>query len=1402
MAEKIYTLGLDIGTNSVGWCVVDQFNNIVKKLGHSLWGVRMFDESEAAATRRKNRTARRRLARRRVRINLLQELFAPEINKIDPTFFQRLDDSFYRLEDKKIPCNDLFVNGLTNAEYYDKYPTIWHLRKHLMESKEKEDIRLVYLACHHIIKYRGNFLTEGEFKKSDYTNLLNILNDFESINRDVCEALNEEDGEQGLSDYFLANEDMNFDEAFIRKLENIILLDKVTIDGKEVDNRTKSEKKNHLSTLFKKGKDDNIYTKLLVPLLNTGKVDISKIKPVDAEKKEKHEIDFEKETFLEDLEVASKDFPALGKIIDFIPKIKEIKDFFYLLKLLGEHDSISEAFVARYEEHKNDLKRLKKLIKEYLPEKYNEVFRINDDKIHNYAAYVGSTFYKTKKENFKHCKKDEFYKYIKSILELIEDSSATEEKNYVLSKIEANNYLLRMNSTENGSIPKQLHLSELRIILDNQAEYYDFLNQVSDGYTTKEKIECIFDFKRPYYVGPLKGDETYNWAIKKEEGKIYPWNFNEKVDLHESAKTFITRMQNKCTYLKGPEDYCLPKASLTFSEYNCLSYINKIKINGRPIDAEVKKYVYENIFLEISKPTKSTIKKLLEERFNGIEVGELPDCNCTMNSYIKFKDIFGDSFNDNYQMIEDIIKDITIFEDKHILEDRLVNIYHLGEDKVKVIKGLSYKGYGSLSNNLLNKLKITNRNTGEVYHGILAIMRETTLNLQEILFSNEYDAMDKIDEYNAKYVVDKTEDLTAFLEENVTVSPVFIRPLIQTYKLIEELEDILGEPIKYYSVECTREDRKKEKTKSRLDRINDLYKEAENISKELNVDLKHLKSELDSKGEAVNKADKLYLYFTQLGRDMYTLKPIDLDDLGSYDIDHIYPQSLIKDDSISNRVLVSKQVNNTKSDRFLCEVPGLITEEHRKFYRLLREKDLISKTKCDRLCEREVNLEKLDGFVNRQKVVTDQAVMALITTLKLYKGVDPQDIIYSKAGNISDFRHNNNLVKSRVANNYHHAHDAYLNAVVGKTLNNYFNSLSFIRYKNIKDIKDISQYLYDNYITVNPSKILSKDRYNRKTGEIIWEHDKELAKIKKNMYNNFDVRETFRTFKGNIMFTKVSIGGARDGDLIPIKNTTPNGNPFDTLKYGGIKSPSYTFYVIVEALTKKDVKESFLIPIPKTAENNVDTYVEKVLCDKYHDITVVFDDIRTNVIIEDGKINYMISGVTVDSYLLTNFMDRNFSYDDLITIKKIDKYNKQKLLNYNFEISDDAITILKAPTPEQNDIKLSKKELLDLYISINKMYHKDIYSFNIIIKICKNLPQTLDDLLGGFALEEVDKAIALINELLKLLKTNERTTADLTSIGMSKNSGTLTINKKLHKGMKFYSYSVTGLRRKLLYEVK
>lgn len=65
-----YRLGLDIGIASVGWCILNEDNSIVKA------GVRLFPEgsSDENQKRRGRRASRRLLRRRQFRIERVREL--------------------------------------------------------------------------------------------------------------------------------------------------------------------------------------------------------------------------------------------------------------------------------------------------------------------------------------------------------------------------------------------------------------------------------------------------------------------------------------------------------------------------------------------------------------------------------------------------------------------------------------------------------------------------------------------------------------------------------------------------------------------------------------------------------------------------------------------------------------------------------------------------------------------------------------------------------------------------------------------------------------------------------------------------------------------------------------------------------------------------------------------------------------------------------------------------------------------------------------------------------------------------------------------------------------------------------------------------------------------------------
>lgn len=170
---KDYYLGLDMGTNSVGWAVTDENYVLMRAKGKDLWGIREFDEALTAVDRRTHRVARRRRQREIARIGLLKEYFHDAIAEVDPDFYQRLDNSKYHEEDKDSAVkgkNGIFNDANYNdKDYFKQYPTIFHLRKELIESTEKHDVRLVYLALLNMFKHRGHFLNAGLSTESENT---------------------------------------------------------------------------------------------------------------------------------------------------------------------------------------------------------------------------------------------------------------------------------------------------------------------------------------------------------------------------------------------------------------------------------------------------------------------------------------------------------------------------------------------------------------------------------------------------------------------------------------------------------------------------------------------------------------------------------------------------------------------------------------------------------------------------------------------------------------------------------------------------------------------------------------------------------------------------------------------------------------------------------------------------------------------------------------------------------------------------------------------------------------------------------------------------------------------------------------------------------------------------------
>lgn len=479
-----YYLGLDVGSASVGWAVCDENYNLCRFKNKDMWGIRLFEMAQTAAERRVKRASRRRLERRKQRIDLLQEIFAEEMAKEDSTFFIRLNESRLHLEDKsgdsKYP---LFSDeGYTDLEYYMEYPTIFHLRKELLQSSEVHDVRLVYLALHHLIKYRGHFLVQGT---SD------SVKNFEAAFDRLIEVLNNE-----------MDLNISISEDNKNRFQSI-LKDK---------KKPRSIKAKELAQLFdfEDNGEDAIPLKSqkgiveqVCKLVVGNKGDLAKLFMISKDCFDISTCSFADAQYEESIRDGLNDVLMEKALI--LDLIKTIYDWSILTDILQEEAFISLAKVKQYEEHGKNLGLLRRILLKYTNKSvYNDFFN-NEKGKNNYVSYIGQVKKNGKKYSVVRCNEDDFYKELKSILEKIQvEESDLETKNRLLQGCETGDLLPLQRGKENAVIPYQIHELELKQILDNASGYLTFLTlKDADGISNREKIEKLLTFRIPYYVGPL-----------------------------------------------------------------------------------------------------------------------------------------------------------------------------------------------------------------------------------------------------------------------------------------------------------------------------------------------------------------------------------------------------------------------------------------------------------------------------------------------------------------------------------------------------------------------------------------------------------------------------------------------------------------------------------------------------------------------------------------------------------------------------------------------------------------------------------------------------------------------------------------------------------------------------------
>lgn len=1143
-----YSIGLDIGATSVGFSAIDSDYKPIRLKGKTVIGARLFREGKTAAERRGYRTTRRRLRRRKWRLALLEEFFDPYMAKVDPTFFARLKESNLSPKDsRKQFTHSLLFPDRTDHDFYQKFPTIYHLRKHLMEDDRKFDLREIFLAMHHIVKYRGNFLNNTPVSRFS-TDKINFEDDFTIINNAYAEL-------DPINIFELNTEELN-------KVAQLLL------DG-ELSNLDKQKQVAKIITAETGDKvhdkiNSNI-AKLICKAILGYKFNLAEVLKISTEDQSKWKIQFSDENIDQTLDELTGELNE--QQLSILNVLSKLYSQLTLNNIVPSGMTLSESMIQKYNIHRDHLRLLKKYAKDLDRKAYQQVMEA-------YAEYVGKSAHSSGTST-----QDEFYKVVKRNL----DSSALGKQ--IGDLINNGQFMPKQRTNQNGVIPYQLHLKELEQIIDNQSKYYPWLAETNLNKQrqsrAKYKLSELVAFRIPYYVGPLitKEDQkkssqaNFAWMVRKGQGKITPWNFDDKVDRIESANRFIKRMTTKDTYLIGED--VLPDHSLLYERFKTLNELNMVRVNGHKLSVGQKQDIYHDLFENHKSVTSKQLANYLVTK--GLPKAPLitglsdpSRFNSSLDTYIDFKEFFGTQINEKTRRrdFEQIIEWITVFEDKNILKAKLQGLDWLTEQQVNALSAKRYRGWGRLSHKLLAELK------DKKGRSVVDIMWNTQATFMEVI--NKPVFAEQIKNSNQDHLDD--QDYETVLADAYT-SPQNKKAIRQVVKVVDDIVKAAGKAPKFVSIEFAREDQWSGRTQSRLNQLRHVY---ETTAKEL-VENDKVRQEL---GEVKDLNDRLYLYFTQLGRDMYTGKPINIDEISTkYDIDHIFPQAFMKDDSLDNRVLVSRAVNNGKSDNVALDLFG---NKMQSYWKKLRDHQLISKKKYAHLTtnSKKIDKYKANGFINRQLVETRQVIKLAANILASRYSADNTQIIEVKANLNHQMREGLNLYKNRDVNDYHHAVDGYLSAFVGQYLYNRYPGLQsyfvYGKYQRFFD-EESKQHLKFNrfnflYDLLNSDKNVI---VNKNTGEIIGDRQELIAQIKQVYgFKYMLISQEVYTNSG-AMFDQTIYPATSNKKLIPIKKGKA------TSIYGGYSGNKDAYMSIIRIPGKKSDKFKVIgIPVRNLARLN------------------------------------------------------------------------------------------------------------------------------------------------------------------------------------------------------------------------
>ncbi len=575
---------------------------------------------------------------------------------------------------------------------------------------------------------------------------------------------------------------------------------------------------------------------------------------------------------------------------------------------------------------------------------------------------------------------------------------------------------------------KKLNEKDHRVLgSDNyfsQKDYEKELKKILDNSdlekNTQEEILNLVYRYRKYFEGP---------GSEKSPTKYGCYSLNEKGKVEYTG--MINKMRGSCGF--NPDEYRAPKMSYSSYVSDLLDTLNNITLNRdeTKITTEEKLIILEKVKND-GEFTFSQLKKMLklnENDFSGMSKYELP-------KYLGYKElakIFKKNGLEGYEkkltpeLIDYLSEVLTTYKSKEkrrnifdgkLTDENIPEINLLSFDiweniKEILISATGFSGYASYSFNSFKYFRNIQINYNENTSAITYNQRQSNL----IASLNE-----------------STKNIPYLTQTNIT-NPIVLKSLNITIRTINRLRQMFGE-FENIIIEMPRS---KDDAQEKLERDKFIKKNQSEREDAIN-----LLNEFDL---TVNEPNilKVRLWKEQGQKDIYTGKELGINDvIVRCEVDHILPKSVSFNNSINNKVLTLKEINNRKSNS--TPYYSLSKEEFKEMTNLLKT---LNKTYPKSKAKNLLMTDDLDKYENRMKftartlVDTQFIAKELLSNIKTFikfKGIKTnvltirgvQTSFYRKMMERIDNKDLENAIKEKSRKYvYNHIIDAYIIALVG-----------------------------------------------------------------------------------------------------------------------------------------------------------------------------------------------------------------------------------------------------------------------------------------------------------------------------------------------------------------------------------